>query len=198
MKNLKSSSFFDVLEHIAVGLANGVGYDDLTNMLLSVFGLRNWLVFLESVCFSLVVTVVLCSTAFVETYLYAPQFGLIMYNVLIGLETGSGMVVVLKAKKEKFDFGKALRSIMKPVGQNLVLFTAFNMAKASEVYLWLPITVWTIFTGVNFAKWLRNMVLLGALHGDLADLLLRQFSDKYQIKTGNGELSDSERNNPQI
>jgi hypothetical protein len=189
----KGSGLFEVLEQVGAGVANGVGYDSLTNLFLSVFGIKYWLVFLESVVFSVVFTIAFCSTAFVETYLYSPQFGLVMFNVLIAFETFTGTWAKIAVENQKFDLGKFLRgAAMKPVGQNLVLFTTFNMAKADEVYLWLPITIWTIFTGVNFMKWLRNLATLGILGKDLTETLLKQFSDKYQVKPTKTENENGE------
>jgi hypothetical protein len=115
--------------------------------------------------------------------MYAPLHGLIIFNILILCESNSGAYVVVKVKKNKFDLGKFVRGGAKMVGQNLVLYLAFNMAQSSDVYVWLPIFIWTLFTGVNFAKTLRNMAISGLLDGELADLLLRQFADKYQLNT---------------
>lgn len=180
---MKKNSLYDVLAEAATGLAESLGYDDLLNLLYSVFAVRNWLVFLESAVLSLAVTLALSLTSFVESYMYAPLHGLIIFNILILCESNSGAYVVVKVKKNKFDLGKFVRGGAKMVGQNLVLYLAFNMAQSSDVYVWLPIFIWTLFTGVNFAKTLRNMAISGLLDGELADLLLRQFADKYQLNT---------------
>jgi hypothetical protein len=125
---MKKNDLHQILIEIGQGIAHGVGYDNLLEMMLSVFSVRYWLVFLESIAFSLVFTVAICSTQFVETYLYAPYLGLIIFNILIGLETLSGTYVKVSVNKERFDLGKFLRgTAMKPVGQNAVLFVAFNM-----------------------------------------------------------------------
>jgi hypothetical protein len=105
-----------------------------------------------------------------------------MYNISILLNLALGVLVARKVRKERFDFNKFGRAVVQGLGQNGALVYAFNLGKADEVYVWLPVTVWTMFTGLNFLKFLRNMSLLDWMQGEFSDLLIRQFSDKYQIK----------------
>lgn len=189
---MKKNSLYDVIAEAATGLAQSLGYDDLVNLFYSVFAVRNWLVFLESALFSLGLTLALSVTGFINDYMYGSIHGLIIFNILIFCESNSGAYVVVKVRRQKFDLGKFVRGGAKMVGQNLVLFLAHNMAQSSDVYIWLPVFIWTLFTGVNFAKTLRNMAITGLLDGDLADLLLRQFADKYQLNT-NVKINSNEQ-----
>ena len=193
----------DLLTAASDGIANGLGYGNISNLLISVLALRNWLVFIEAFLLSIVITLLLSLTSFIETYMYAPVFGLIIFNVLIASTVITGLHVALRVKKERFDFGEILRAGTKGVGQNFLLYLSFNMAQASDIYVWLPVFIWTLFTGVNFAKTGRNMAVSGLIDGDMAKILLKQFSDKYQINTDikiktDEDKSEGDRSDPQL
>lgn len=174
-----------------VSMVQGIGFDDLADALLSITALRYYLVWLEAVALGLFVTVLALNYVdFVESYIYAPYFSYVMYNVSIFGNIALGVIVAMRVHKERFDFSKVLRGFGQAVGQNGLLAYAFNLARADSFYVWFPITVWVALTFLCSLKILRNAALLDWIEGKLADLLIKQFSDKFQIHVKNDSISD--------
>ena len=166
-----------VIKDLSIYLSNSLGFEDLRDLVASVFVLKSF--GLNSVIAN--ISIVLSYILFVEGYVYSPAFALVMFNILIATESGSGFYASLTVDKEKFDFGKFLRVFSKIVGQNLLLTLAFNMGNANEFYSWLSSTVWISFCGVNFLKTARNLGRIGWIEGKWIDFLEREFADKHSL-----------------
>jgi hypothetical protein len=87
-----------------------------------------------------------------------------------------GTLKALYADNEKFNFDKFARLVPKFLAHTFALSSAYHMARAEELFSWMPSTIFIFFGIQNFMKCILHLVDLKVLDGGFANFMRQKFS----------------------
>lgn len=118
---------------------------------------------------------------FIEDWIFAPIYTYAVFMILMTSEAVLGTFKALYFDKEKFNWDKFLRIIPKFLAHTFALSTAFHMAKAEELFSWMPSTIFIFFGIQNFMKSIMHLVDMKVLDGSFANFMRKKFSQNNEI-----------------
>lgn len=174
-----SKSFFVKFIHEGFNLvAKSFGFNSIESMVSYTILIIN-----KSTTITVLITsITLSFTGFIESWIFSPIY---TYGVFISLMLAEAILGTLKAivkDKEKFNFDKFVRIIPKFLAHTFALSSAFHMAKAEELFSWMPSTIFIFFGIQNFMKCILHLVDLKVLDGSFANFMRDKFSQNNEIK----------------
>lgn len=130
----------------------------------------------------LITSFTLSFTGFIENWVFSPLYTYAVFMSLMMAEAILGTLKAIVKDKEKFNFDKFVRIIPKFLAHTFALSSAFHMAKAEELFSWMPSTIFIFFGIQNFMKCILHLVDLKVLDGSFANFMREKFAQNNEIK----------------
>lgn len=163
--------------------ARSFGFQDMESMVSYTLIISNKLttvvVFSTSAAISLL--------GFMEKWVFAPFYTYAVFMCLMLAEAILGTIKAIYFQKEKFNWDKFVRIAPKFLAHNFALMSAFHMAKAEELFSWMPSTIFIFFGIQNFMKSIMHLVDMKFLEGSFASFMKEKFSQNNDMKSVNYE-----------
>lgn len=113
-------------------------------------------------------------TTLIENYIYSSAGAVWFLFSLYGIDWLTGVIKAVKLRQfNSKNFGRIAVSL---VGAVLLLFMAFNAAKYSAIFFWLPSTIYAVLTGQQIISISENLMLIGAIKKNIFHFLSQKFS----------------------
>lgn len=163
--------------------ARSFGFQDMESLVSYTLLISNKL----TTSIVLMTSVAISFLGFMEKWIFAPFYTYAVFMCLMLAEAILGTIKAIYFQKEKFNWDKFLRIAPKFLAHNFALMSAFHMAKAEELFSWMPSTIFIFFGIQNFMKSIMHLVDMKFLEGNFANFMKEKFSQNNEIKAAQYE-----------